>query len=154
MHQICIEMAIRISDWPYQGTLELSHYLQIYPSRICTTQPRGMPRDLASSWHPTPGVETLQGCWECQMRRYLRRWWRAWQKFTEGASSECLKFNIGLRLWSFWLLNWISKFYRFVRAQFMKGVVKHWPLDPLVLGAFAGFQAYQVSIISHYSNKI
>ena len=33
---------------------------------------------------------------------------------------------------------------RFVHAQFMRGVVKHWPLDPLFLGAFAGFHAYQV----------
>ena len=43
---------------------------------------------------------------------------------------------------------------RFVRAQFMRGVVKHWPLDPLVLGAFAGFHAYQVCKSYSYTCRI
>ena len=43
---------------------------------------------------------------------------------------------------------------RFVRAQFMRGIVKHWPLDPLVLGAFAGFHAYQVLITELYLYNI
>ena len=49
---------------------------------------------------------------------------------------------------SFWLLNYILKIPRYVRTQFMKGVVKHWTLDPLFLGAYARLHAYQVRIVT------
>jgi monoamine oxidase len=38
-----------------------------------------------------------------------------------------------------------GKSFQEIRAQFMKGVVKHWSLDSNYLGAFAAFHAYQVS---------
>ena len=72
-------------------------YLQICLWRTYTTQPREMPRDLVLSLHPTHGAETLQGCWECQMRSYSRRWWRAWQKFTKRALSECLQISSNIQ---------------------------------------------------------
>ena len=36
---------------------------------------------------------------------------------------------------------------RFVQSQFLKGMVKHWSLDPLSLGGWAMFEAYQVCAI-------
>jgi monoamine oxidase len=43
------------------------------------------------------------------------------------------------------LARYHNKTFDEVRAQFMKGVVKHWTLDPNTLGAFAAFHPYQVS---------
>ena len=46
-------------------------------------------------------------------------------------------------LWKFLALSC-----SYVRAQFMRGMVKHWSLDPLDLGALAAFHAYEVCVPS------
>ena len=44
-----------------------------------------------------------------------------------------------------------KKEFGFIKKEFMSGVVKHWHLDPLTLGAFLMFTPHQVRFVLVYS---
>eukprot|EP00094_Tigriopus_californicus_P013497 TCALIF_13055-PA protein Name:"Similar to L-amino-acid oxidase (Siganus canaliculatus)" AED:0.03 eAED:0.03 QI:30/0.85/0.75/1/1/1/8/23/553 len=41
----------------------------------------------------------------------------------------------------------------FIKEQFLRGVVKHWSLDPFTLGAFAQFAPFEYSEVNHYLRR-
>lgn len=42
----------------------------------------------------------------------------------------------------------------FIKEQFLRGVVKHWSLDPFTLGAFAQFAPYEVRSFQFFNQGL